>query len=58
MYTIYWNTGDDSWDNTPDVEQFNTLAEVEEAIGRHLTAEEIADGYATDEYGIEYSVEF
>ena len=58
MYIIYWNTGDEFWDNTPDCESFAALAEVEEAIGRTLTAEEIADHYATDEEGIIYSVEW
>lgn len=58
MYIIYWNTGDDSWDNIPDCESFETLAEVEEAIGRTLTTEEITDHYATDEEGVNYWVEW
>lgn len=56
MYIIYWNTGDEYWDNTPDMEEFDTLAEVEEAIGRHLTDEELADHFATDDEEIEYEI--
>ena len=40
-YQILWNTGDDYWDNEPDVEYYATLEDVIEEI--ELTEEQIAE---------------
>ena len=40
-YQILWNTGDDYWDNEPEVEYYATLENVIEEI--ELTEEQIAE---------------
>ena len=32
MYRVEWNTGDDQWDNFPEVEHYNTLEEVVDVL--------------------------
>lgn len=60
-YEIAWNTGDDEcWDNPPVYEQYNSISEVEDAIGRLLTAEEVEEldnGFiVSDILDIEYEI--
>lgn len=40
-YVVEWNTGDDHWDNYPDVEYYESLEDAIEDLD--LTAEQIAE---------------
>ena len=57
-YEILWNTGDEYWDNEPDVEYYATLEDVIEEM--ELTEEQIAelkaDGNIEDEEGISWII--
>lgn len=59
-YEIAWNTGDIYWDDLPKYEECDTLEEVEDAIGRMLSAQEVQeleDGFiVSDEYDVEYEI--
>lgn len=59
-YVVAWNTGDDYWDNEPDYDHYDTITEIEDAIDRKLTTEEIKDienGFTVyDEFEVEYYV--
>lgn len=57
-YEILWNTGDEYWDNEPDVEYYATLEDVIKEM--ELTEEQIAelkaDGNIEDEEGISWII--
>ena len=40
MLYIFWNTGDDYWDNFPELDEFDNWEDLEKVLERHYTEEE------------------